>query len=213
MTLYIAPIVEGQTEQGCVERLLQRTWRELLSRRERLHVLQPSRGKRDALVDPSRTDFSVKIEEAFARLSQKLGHDPLGRGFMLVLLDAEHACPGTLAPRLLEKARSARSDADIACVLPTLTFENWIMGGASTLAGVNGLPDPLSHPDRFEDKSGVGWLKDQLRSKSQARTYKKTVDASAFVQKMNLAECRRNCPSFDKLCRELEARMRRRTGA
>ena len=32
MTLYIVPIVEGHTEQGCIERLLHRVWVELLCR-------------------------------------------------------------------------------------------------------------------------------------------------------------------------------------
>ncbi len=39
MTLYIAPIVEGQTEAGCIERLLQRIWMELLGGPERMQVL------------------------------------------------------------------------------------------------------------------------------------------------------------------------------
>jgi hypothetical protein len=86
-------------------------------------------------------------------------------------------------------------------------LENWIVAGASTLAGVNGLPDPLPARDQFEDGNGVAWLKAQLKSRNKARAYKKTVDAPAFVQVMDLAECRGNCPSFDKLCRELEARV------
>ena len=52
MTFYVVPIVEGQTEAGCIERLLQRVWKELLGARLRLQVLLPSRGKRDALIDP-----------------------------------------------------------------------------------------------------------------------------------------------------------------
>jgi hypothetical protein len=51
------------------------------------------------------------------------------------------------------------------------------------------------------------WIKARLKSQNKARAYKKTVDAPAFVQAMDLAECRANCPSFDKLCRELEARV------
>src|SRR6266478_328698 len=100
MTLYIAPIVEGQTEEGCVERLLHRAWQELLSRRERLQVLQPSRGKRDALIDTERTDLADKIEETLAKLRQKVALDRDGRGLVLLLLDAEDDCPMALAPRL-----------------------------------------------------------------------------------------------------------------
>jgi hypothetical protein len=73
------------------------------------------------------------------------------------------------------------------------------------LAGVNGLPDPLSPPDKPEDCSGVAWLVTQIRSRNPARKYRKTVDAEAFVRAMSLPECRANSPSFDKLCRDLSA--------
>ena len=38
MTLYIVPVVEGQTEQGCVERLLHRVWHELVGQPDGLTV-------------------------------------------------------------------------------------------------------------------------------------------------------------------------------
>ena len=72
---------------------------------------------------------------------------------------------------------------------------------------MNGLPDQLSIPDPVEDASGAGWLGSQLRSKNKGRKYKKTVDAEVFVRAMNLSDCRAKSPSFDKLCRELEARL------
>ena len=218
MTLYVAPIVEGHTEDKCIERLLQRTWHELLGATDRLQVLPASREHRDKLVEPAGTDLVRKIEEALLKLRQRLKRDPAGRGLLLLLLDAETACPAELGPQLLTSARTARTDADIACVLPNRMIENWIVGGASTLAGVNGLPDPLPERTQFEDGNGAAWIKARLKSQNKARAYKKTVDAPAFVQDMDLAECRANCPSFDKLCRELEARVppprsaRRRAG-
>jgi hypothetical protein len=207
MTLYIAPIVEGQTEVKSVERLLQRVWAELPVGPERLQVVQPTRGNRDALIDPHGDHLANKLGEGYAKLSQRLVRDSSGRGLLLLLLDAEGDCPKELAPRLLQAARQAQANADIACVIAKRMLENWIMGGASTLAGVNGLPDALPQRSQFEDCSGSAWLKAQLRSKNQARTYKKTVDAEVFVRSMDLAECRTNCPSFDKLCRELAARL------
>jgi uncharacterized protein DUF4276 len=207
MTLYIAPIVEGQTEDKCIERLLQRIWRELLVAPHRLQVLQPSREKRDKLVHSAGADLESKVQEAFLKLQYRLRRDSDGRGLLLLLLDAEHDCPADLGPRLLQTARSARSDADSACVLAKQMLENWIVGGASTLAGVNGLPNPLPARNQFEDGNGAAWLKAQLRTLNKRRTYKKTVDAKVFVQAIDLAECRVNCPSFDKLCRDLEARV------
>jgi hypothetical protein len=207
MTFYIVPIVEGQTEAGCIERLFQRVWAELLAAPVRLQVLPASRGKRDALINPKHPDFRDKIEEAYAKMARRLRHDSSGQGLLLLLLDAETDCPAELAPRLLGAATQARSDAPIACVLAKRMLENWIVAGASTLAGVNGLPDPLPARDRFEDRSGAAWLESQLRSKNKARKYKKTDDAEVFIRAMALQECRANAPSFDKLCRELEARL------
>jgi hypothetical protein len=207
MTFYLVPIVEGQTEAGCIERLLHRVWMELLAAPLRLQVLPPSRGKRDALIHPERPDLAEKIEEAHAKLASRLRRDPSARGLLLLLLDAEGDCPKELAPRLLKTARQVRSDTDISCVLAKRMLENWIVAGASTLAGVNDLPNPLPARDQFEDRSGVTWLEAQLRSKSMTRKYKKTADAEAFIRVMALQECRENAPSFDKLCRELEARL------
>lgn len=206
MTLYLVPIVEGQTEVGCIERLLHRVWTELLVASERLQVLPASRGKRDALVNPVHPDFTAKVEEAYAKLARRLRHDTSGQGMLLLLLDAEAECPAELAPRLLEAATRIRSDASIACVMPKLMLENWIVAGASTLAGVNGLPNPLGARGQFEERSGAAWLEAELRRQNKSRKYKKPDDAEVFVRAMALQECRDNAPSFDKLCRELEAR-------
>ena len=72
MTFYLVPIVEGQTEVGCVERLLQRVWTELLAAPVRLQVLPASRGKRDTLINPDHPDFAAKVEEAYAKLARRL---------------------------------------------------------------------------------------------------------------------------------------------
>ena len=63
MTFYIAPIVEGDTETGCIERLLQRIWSELLGASVRLQVAAPSRGNRASLVHPNRPDLAEKEHE------------------------------------------------------------------------------------------------------------------------------------------------------
>jgi hypothetical protein len=207
MTFFIVPIVEGHTEAGYVERLLQRVWTTLLGAPLRLQVLPPCRGKRDKLINPDFRDLAEKIEEAHEKLAQGLRRDPSGRGLLLLLLDAEGDCPAKLAPRLLEAAKKMRSDADISCILAKRMFENWIVAGASALTGVNDLPDTLPARGQFEDRSGAAWLDSQLRGGKRARKYKKTSDAEPFVRAMNLQECRDNCPSFDKLCRELEGRL------
>ena len=207
MTLYIAPIVEGQTEQGCLERLLQRTWTELLGQSERLQVLEPFRGHRDELIN-SETALIKTIQQSLYKLNAKAIRDPGARKLLLVLLDAEGDCPAALAPRLLDSAcKIVPPDVAVSCVMPKRMLENWIVAGASTLSGINNLPNPLPDRDQFEERNGAGWLKEQIRSMNPSRTYKKVIDASEFIKEMNLNECRANSPSFDKLCRELEKRV------
>ena len=209
MTLYIAPIVEGHTEQkaGCVERLLQRVWRELLVAPIELRVLQPTRCQRDAFINPNHSELTNKVEKAYAKLALRLRCDPNGHGALLLLLYAEGDCPKKLAPRLLAEAKAVRGDADIFCVLAKRMLENWMVAGCSTLAGMNGLPKALQPPQDPEECSGSGWLDKQLRRVKQSRKYKKTADAEVFVRAMSLQDCRDKAPSFDKLCRELESRV------
>jgi hypothetical protein len=207
MNLYVSAIVEGQTEQRCVERILHRIWTELLHRPERLQVLEPFRGHRDDLVNPNGLALKESVQKVFLKLQAKARQDSEARSLLLILLDAESDCPAELAPRLLDTAQRARADADLACVLAKRMLENWIVAGASTLAGVNDLPDPLQPPDNPEECNGAAWLEQQLRSRKQTRSYKKTVDAAVFVQKMHLEECRAHSPSFDKLYRELALRL------
>ena len=87
MTVYVVPIVEGQTEVGCIERLLQRVWVDLLFSQVRLQVLPASRGKRDALINPNCSDLSQKIEEGHAKLARRLRHDPVQTAGMVFLHD------------------------------------------------------------------------------------------------------------------------------
>ena len=208
MTLYIAPVVEGHTEQNCVEGLLYRVWTELLSRSERLQVIEPFRTHRDSLTHPNGEVLSATVQKAYLKLRARTKKDPDALALLLILLDAEKDCPATLAPRLVSTARLALpAEAPIACVLAKQMFENWIVAGASTLAGVNELPDPLPPRHAPEDCNGAGWLDGQFRIKNKGRKYKKTVDAEVFVRAMALQECRDSAPSFDKLCRELAARL------
>jgi hypothetical protein len=207
MTLYIALIVEGHTEAKCAELLLQRIWTGLLRGPERLQVLRPYRGSRDALMHPNRDDLANKIKEAYADLSRRLRLDSSGRGVLLLLLDAEEDCPASLAPRLLERARTARSDADIVCILAKRELENWFKAAAASLAGIRGLPNGLSIPANPEDGSGDSWLTRQMQRQDRRRKYTKPADAVELAKHMDLQQCREHSPSFDKLCRDLEARV------
>lgn len=198
MPLRVAVIVEGHGEFTAIRGLLNRIWYEHLNG-DGLEVLRPFRipqGKilnEDGLkkaVDAAKIDLDRRPPDDFRKL-------------VIILIDSEGKPPCQLAPQLLLWANQARSDADIACVLPHIMFETWFVAAATSLAGQNDLPSHLTTPDKPEEnRLGKGWLKKQL-----PRKYIETVDQARFVGRMNLAECRANSPSFDKLCRELQKRM------
>jgi hypothetical protein len=202
MTAFVAPVVEGQTEQLSVERLLHRVWHEQVHNPFRLQVLPASRGKRDRLAEGLRPDLPTKVEEACVKLGSNLA-DPSARCLVLLLLDAEDACPAELAPSLLAAAQAVRTDVPVSCVLARRMFENWLLAGAATLAGVNGLPDALPAVPDCEGPHGANWLGARLREGSPTRKYKKSVDAPEFVRRFDVTACRQLSPSFAKLCREL----------
>jgi hypothetical protein len=209
MTLFVAPIVEGETEERCIKAILSGIWRDLLhaTDREPLAVLEPVPAHRSSLVKHNHPELDEMVERAFRVLRSRLRHSAADRGFVLLLIDADEDCPSTLGPQLLARARAVRTDADIACVLAKRELENWFKAAAASLADVCGLPDDLTVPKNPEDGSGDTWLTRQMQRKDRRRKYTKPADAVEMVQRMNLQECRDNAPSFDKLCRELEARM------
>src|SRR5947209_7118581 len=123
MTFYIVPVVEGQTEQGCVERLLHRIWNELLCCPERLQIVDPFRGHRDELIHPNGVVLTATVRKAFLRLQTASRKDADARPMVLILLDTEGDCPATLAPRLLEIGRKALpAETRVSCVLAKKMF-------------------------------------------------------------------------------------------
>jgi hypothetical protein len=103
MTLFVAPIVEGETEERCIKIILSRLWRELLrgADREPLAVLEPEPANRSSLVKDGHPELGEKVERAFRKLQLHLRRSANDRGFVLLLIDADNDCPKALAPKLL----------------------------------------------------------------------------------------------------------------
>lgn len=207
MTLYIAPIVEGQTEELCLERILHRVWNDVLVAPHRLQVLKPIRGHRSSLARAGHPELEQRVGEAQLELARRLSKDALGRGLVLLLLDADKDCPATLGPALLTRAVAVRSDLDISCVLAKRQLENWFKAAGESLRGVCGLPDDVTTPPDPEDGSGATWLTQQLQRHNPQAKYKKPGDGVKLAAAVDVALCRQNSPSFDKLCRDLGARV------
>jgi hypothetical protein len=200
MPLRVGLIVEGQGEYESIRTLLHRVWYEFLGG-DVINVLRPFRQPLGKLLKED------GLKKAVDAVKIRLGPDIPGgeRTLVLILIDSEGDCPKDVAPKLVGWAKEARSDADIACVLPHPMFETWFAAAAASLRGVNGLPADLAEPDDPEgQRLGKAWLRKRL-----PRKYSETVDQPRFAAGIDIGLCRQRSPSFDKLCRELEARLSR----
>jgi len=198
--LRVAPIVEGHGEDNAIRILLQRVWMELLGG-EYIDVLKPLRVSKLKLVQPRELVRSVELAVRNLRLRTPVSGDP---AMVLILLDADQDAPCLLGPRLLEIARAQRADADIACVVANVEYETWFVASAQSLTDYLNVSRDNVLPDAPETaRLGKGWIQ-RRRNK-----YSETLDQPAMTRAMDLALCRSKSPSFDKLCRDLEARLRR----
>lgn len=198
--LCVAPIVEGHGEYAAVRGLSQKVWVEIVGG-EYISVLQPIRRPRTLLVG-SPEDLARAVDLAALKL------DAGGRGdpqLILILLDAEEDVPCRLAPELLERARAARPDRSIRCVLAHREYETWFVAAAESLSEHLDLPTNDALPDDPESSGrGKKWIEDRFRGPK----YSESIDQPRLTASFDPHLCRRRSPSFDKLCRELEAERR-----
>jgi hypothetical protein len=198
--LRVAPVVEGEGEYHCVRILLERVWRELLGG-EYLEVERPIRRASGQLLKPGGLQDAV-------RLAVKALNDPAASDdpkLVLILIDADENCPAQLGPRLLTFAREADPVVDIACVLANVEYETWFVAAAESLSKYIDLASTPVVPDSPEAaRHKKAWVEQRFRKGK----YSETLHQPAMTRAMDLTLCRRRSPSFDKLCRELERRLR-----
>jgi hypothetical protein len=85
-------------------------------------------------------------------------------------------------------------------VVANLEYETWFVGAAESLSDFIDVPAHV--PDSPEtERCRKGWVEQRTKS----GRYSETIDQPRFTARMDLIACRRRCPSFDKLCRELFA--------
>jgi hypothetical protein len=199
--LRVVPIVEGHGEVESVRILLQRIWGMLGG--EFIDVVRPFRAKRGRLVMKTGLQEAIRV----ALLKQKPFSIPIDFTLVLILIDADEDCPRDLAPRLLEYAREENPTIDMACVLANVEYETWFVAAAESLCDYLDLTSDEPPSDSFDEtKHGKAWIEQRFRDPE--RTYSPTQDQPAMTKAMDLTLCQKRAPSFDKLCRELEQRLR-----
>jgi hypothetical protein len=138
-----------------------------------------------------------ELERTIEQAARRAG----AHGVILVLVDADADCAAKLGPALLERARLARPDREIAVVVPVCEFEAWFVASAESLGGCRGLPDGLeAPPDPEAVRDAKSWLSDRMTG---GRSYAPTRDQAALVSAIDLTLAQRS-RSFRKLVRELE---------
>lgn len=197
--LGVVPIVEGHGEYEAIRTLLQRVWSELLCG-EHVEVLRPIRWPRSRLV--KRPELKRAIKLALLKLADS--SIPPAHQMVLVLIDADKDGPCLLGPKLLGWAKQVRPDADVACVLANVEYETWFAAAAESLREHLDLPPDEPIP---EDPEGLRLGKPWIDRHFRGTKYSETVDQPSMTAKMDLRQCRKRSPSFDKLCRELEKRL------
>jgi len=167
MTVRIGCIVEGHGECESVPILIRRIAGEL-DPALAVQIPHPVRVTRSKLLKPGELENAVDLAAMRVR----------GHGGILVVLDSDDDCPAELAPKLLIRARAARSDLPSAVVLPKREFESWFLAAAQSLRGRRGFPPDLKPPGEPEAIRGAKeWLHDRARDGA----YSSSVDQASLT--------------------------------
>ena len=121
-------------------------------------------------------------------------------GRILILLDADDACPAELGPELLARAVAVRRDCDIRVVMAKSEYESWFLAATASIVGRRGFRPraaPPSDPESVRDAKG--WLTALL---PPGQSYRETLDQPALTAIFDLDDAR-TAPSFDKLWRDV----------
>lgn len=95
----------------------------------------------------------------------------------------------------------------MAVVFAEIEYETWFVAAAESLGGFLEVGDRPIPENPEAQRAGKGWIQEYYSR--PGRSYSEPVDQPAMTASMDLSLCRRRSPSFDKLCRELEQRLRR----
>lgn len=201
--LRVAPIVEGHGEYAAVPILLRRIWYEMLAG-EFIDVIRPIRIPRSKLLRTRAVGDEPALQEAEVQRAADLAARKLRIGgsadptLTLILLDADADCPARLAPALLRAA----GPGPVACVLAKVEYETWLVASARSLGDYLNVRDEDVPVAPEANRCGKAWIESRIKRGK----YSETVDQARMTHHLDLQVCRASSPSFDKLCRVLEAR-------
>lgn len=185
----IVPIVEGQGEVEALPLLIRRIFSEFCPG-VYPDINPPSRVKAGSFLQ-DHDYFNKYVALAAAKAAQD-------DGMVLILLDCEDDCPGTLGPRLLANAQAVRSDIKCAVALAHREYETWFPAAADSLRGCAGLSAQLTPPENPESIRGAKeWL-----GRHMPVSYDPIIHQARLTARSDLHQARAN-PSFDRFINKL----------
>lgn len=189
----IATIVEGDGEVVALPVLLKRL-SQWLTPGAKVSVETPIRVRRDRFLNRS-DEFERYLKLAAAKCGKF--------GWVLILLDADDACPATMSNIVAQRAREAIGHKEVAVVFANREYEAWFIAAASSLHGCRGFSamtqDAMVEAEVIRDAKG--WIKQHMLG-----SYK-TLDQKEFSQRIDLQAAHANSRSFRKLCAEWQRRV------
>lgn len=207
--LRIAPIVEGHGDEISARTLLERVWREIAGG-ESLDVLKPVRRPRTKLLKRNPTTHEIlpyEILRAIELATMKLDNtdEPDTPRLVLLMFDADEDCPKEIVEALTNILEEVDPRIDLATIVPCVEYETWFVAAADSLRDFLELrpgDEEISDPETA--RLGKKWIQDRFLH----HRYSETLDQVRLTNRMDLRLCRERSPSFDKLCRELENRLK-----
>lgn len=180
----LACIVEGHGEVPALPKLVRRIFKAFIP------------GYYADITTPIRIHRSKLTQER--ELARALEFAVEKAGAVLILVDADDACPVKLAATLRSMAAKARPDLPTAVVIATREYEAWFIAAAHSLDLLPGNEAPPENPEAI--RGAKEWVNQRF---SQGK-YSEVADQPSLSERMSLEEARR-APSFDKLVRDLTA--------
>lgn len=190
----IACIVEGHSETRSVPILIRRIAAAVSVSEPQ--IPSPIRIPRTKLVKPGELERAVEF----------CGRKVAPHGGIVILIDAEDDCPRDLAPQLLERAKTARSDLGVTVVMATREFESWFLASIESLRGQRGVTALATRPAEPELIRGAKeWL---ARSPQGDRSYSETTDQPALASLFDMEAAAAVSRSFRKFRKDVEDLLR-----
>ena len=194
----LACIVEGHGEVAALPILLRRLAYE--AGIYELNIPTPIRCPRSKYLRKAGGRLCLEERELVRLIQLAVNKLPSAEaGAILILLDADEACPAEVGPQILQLAHAVRPTIRFAVVLPKREYEAWLLAALRSLAGKRNVVDAPQVPERPEEiPDAKGYLTRQLRGDHR---YSETVDQPALSSLFSFAQAEA-CDSFRKLRKE-----------